>query len=598
MVTLALLVGTAGLFVMRTMYSGKVMPSVYVADVPVGGMTEAEALAAVEKRASTLLNSTIVFDYDGRQWTTTLADLGVQSDVSGSIDLAFAVGREEGAGDRIGTTIALARSDQVVPLKLAIDPRTVMSWTDGVTNDIGAKPRNARMVITEDAKIEVRDDVDGIIVDESRMMAIIQNSIESLTPYRGPLPISFKPADIHVADIQPELDALTKALSEPITIVYKQKEWTLQPADLVPFIVQDKRTDRPGYSFTLDDAALGQWMFEMIGDRINREPVNAQIAWDYEKNRLQAISDSSIGVKVLAGPLADNVITSFMSDHGNVEIPVRGIQPEIDDNNLDALGITTKLGVGTSSFYGSGDERRTNIHVGTAYLNGAIVRPGEEFSFNYAIGDITAEAGYVEAAVVDGERIGKDVGGGICQVSTTVFRAAFLAGFPITEWWPHLYRLDFYEQDGWTPGLDASILQEGPRETWGDFKFKNVTDGYLLIEAYVDGETDVVVLYGAETKWDVFVSEPWEGQKLLGEDQDDVEMVDPDLEPGTVKHTELRQDGLEISYQRVVKDNNGDVISDRIFYSRFEARGDVYKVSPDMVGESPAKDADERKDDE
>ncbi len=453
-VTLALLVGVAGLFAMRSMYSGKVMPSVYVADVAVGGMTRDEAQAAVEARSSALLSSTIVFDYDGRQWTTTLADLGVKSDVAGSVDTAFSVGREEEAGDRIGTTLDLARSDQVVPLKLAIDPSALATWSDTVTDDIGTKPRNARMVITEDAKVEVREDVDGIVVDEARMMAIIESSIASLTPYRGPLPVSYRPADIHVEDIQPELAALTTALSEPITIVYKKKDWTLQPTDLVPFIVQEKRTDRPGYSFTLDDAALGKWMFEMIGDRINRDPVNAQIAWDYEKNQLQAVTKSSIGVKVLAGPLADEVIGSFMGDHADVEIPVKGIAPEIDDNNLDALGITTKFGVGTSSFYGSGDERRTNIHVGTGYLNGAIVRPGEEFSFNYAIGDITAEAGYVEAAVVDGERIGKDVGGGICQVSTTVFRAAFLAGFPITEWWPHLYRLELLR----TRWLDAPDL--------------------------------------------------------------------------------------------------------------------------------------------
>ena len=79
---------------------------------------------------------------------------------------------------------------------------------------------------------------------------------------------------------------------------------------------------------------------------------------------------------------------------------------------------------------------------------------------------------------------------------------------PIGEWWPHLYRLKFYEYDGWTAGLDASILQSGPREDWGDFTFHNTTNGYLLIEAYVDGQTDVVKIYGPETGWDVYVSDP------------------------------------------------------------------------------------------
>jgi vancomycin resistance protein YoaR len=226
--------------------------------------------------------------------------------------------------------------------------------------------------------------------------------------------------------------------------------------------------------------------------------------------------------------------------------------------------------------------------VGTGYLNGTVVAPGEDFSFNDAIGDITEEAGYVEAAVVDGERIGKDIGGGICQVSTTVFRAAFLAGFPIGEWWPHLYRIPFYEYDGWAPGLDASILQSGPRESWGDFTFNNSTGSYILIEAYVQDQTDTVAIYGPETGWNVDVSEPREGDPILGDDQPDVEIVDTELPPGTVEQTELRQDGLEISYERVVTDASGTVVDDWVAYSRFAARGDVWKVSSDMAGQSPA----------
>ena len=78
-VTLILLIGVAGLVVVRTAYSGRVLPSVYVADIPVGGMSETDAYALVDQRASTLLNEVFVFDYDGRQWTTSLADLGVQA---------------------------------------------------------------------------------------------------------------------------------------------------------------------------------------------------------------------------------------------------------------------------------------------------------------------------------------------------------------------------------------------------------------------------------------------------------------------------------------------------------------------------------------
>ncbi len=112
--------------------------------------------------------------------------------------------------------------------------------------------------------------------------------------------------------------------------------------------------------------------------------------------------------------------------------------------------------------------------------------------------------GSSKSNVVDGERIGRDIGGGICQVSTTVFRAAFKAGLPITEWHPHRYRMSFYEQDDWPPGLDASILQpEGNPFGGGDFQFDNPSDSYLLIESYVDGPRVVIVLYGPELDYTV-----------------------------------------------------------------------------------------------
>jgi vancomycin resistance protein YoaR len=585
--TLLLLCAAVGLLAFRLLFSGQVLPSVYVEDVPVGGLSREEAYSLVDQRAASILNATFVFDYDGRQWTTTLAGLGLQADVRGTVDAAYNVGREAEAKDRLGSAIDVARGETVVPLKLTFNEGQVDAWVKSVTDQIDRRSQNAQIVVTN-GEVTVTEDVDGIIVDQRRLYAILENSLARLEPYRGPLPVTFSAASIREVDLEDGVAQLTAALGEPVTIRYKKKSWTLQPADLGQFVTTIPRTDGPGYDVTLDDAALGQWLLQLVGERINRDPVDAEVEWSTRKKEIVAKSESSVGVKMLAGPLADEVTKSFLGNHDEVEIPVRRLKPEIDSDHLDRLGITTKLATGSSAFYGSDENRATNIWVGTGYLDGTLVRPGEYFSFNNAIGDITAEAGYVEASVVDGVRIGKDVGGGICQVSTTVFRAAFLAGLPIGEWWPHLYRLAFYEYDGWTAGLDASILQEGPRSDWGDFTFLNSTDGYLLIDAYVEDQTNVVTIYGPETGWTVKVSEPWEGREILGDDEPDVETVDEDLDPGTMMQTEYRQDGLEISYQRIVTDSDGNVIDDWIAYSKFEARGDVWKVSPDMAGQSPA----------
>jgi vancomycin resistance protein YoaR len=172
-------------------------------------------------------------------------------------------------------------------------------------------------------------------------------------------------------------------------------------------------------------------------------------------------------------------------------------------------------------------------------------------------------------------------------VSTTVFRAALLAGLPIVEWWPHTYRLRGYEVDGWGPGYDASILQVGPDPAnWGDFKFENPSDSWMLVESWtVDGYV-VVNLYGPDLGYKVEFSETLVSEPLTTDE--DIEVVNPELDPGTIEQTEWPIDGFEVEFVRSVYDRNGELLYDRKFYTRFRERANVYQVSPDMEGESPA----------
>jgi len=315
------------------------------------------------------------------------------------------------------------------------------------------------------------------------------------------------------------------------------------------------------------------------------EASDAEVGWNGE--RLVSTVPSVDGATLRAGSLAELVQDSFLGGHGTVAAPVEIDKPTIDSNNLDALGIVTLLGRGSSNYSGSSDGRATNVEVGAALLNGTLIPPRGEYSFNNSIGHITEDKGFVEAQVILGEAIGSDIGGGICQVSTTVFRAAYFAGMPITEWWPHRWRIPFYEYDGWAPGLDASILQPTPDpSTWGDFRFENPTDSWLLVESWTDGVNVIVNLYGADLGWTVESDGPVMGEKFQVEP--DAEVVDPELEPGTIDQTEIAAIGEEVGHLRRVFDRDGSLLWERNFYTKFFPRGNVWKVSPDMKGKSPA----------
>src|SRR5690606_33302508 len=124
---------------------------------------------------------------------------------------------------------------------------------------------------------------------------------------------------------------------------------------------------------------------------------------------------------------------------------------------------------------------------------------GGEFSFNNLLGPITVENGFVEGTIIEGDFVATDIGGGVCQVSTTVFRAAANAGFQFSEWHPHSWRLAFYEADGSPPGYDGAIYQAPDWEL--DLRFTNPLDSWLLLTMVVEGESVHAHFYGRDNGW-------------------------------------------------------------------------------------------------
>jgi vancomycin resistance protein YoaR len=401
------------------------------------------------------------------------------------------------------------------------------------------------------------------------------------------LPVVTKETLVRVGDLEQAAERLRTALSRPVPLSYGQGSWTLTGAELSAFVVQRIDPTKRGaeaHVMSLDQAKLAIWLLERIGPDVEREPVNAVVGWNEGPVALEPSVD---GITLRAKELAQLVEAQFFGNHAPIILPVTITEPEVNSNNLGALGITMRLARG-DSYYGNGSEdRNTNVEIGTKLLNNTLIPPHATFSLNAAIGEITADKGYVESQVVEAERAGRDIGGGICQVSTTVFRAALLAGLPIVEWWPHTYRLRGYEVDGWGPGYDASILQAGPDPAnWGDFKFENPTDSWMLVESWtVDGYV-VVNLYGPDLGYKVEFSETYVSEPLTTDE--DIEVVNPELDPGTIEQTEWPIDGFEVEFVRSVYDRNGELLYDRKFYTRFRERANVYQVSPDMEGTSPA----------
>jgi vancomycin resistance protein YoaR len=435
--------------------------------------------------------------------------------------------------------------------------------------------------------VSIVPEVDGTVVDRLQARAVITGLLQNLQPGQAELPVKTRIASVRAADLEPARALLARAISHPLQVSSDGGSWTLSGGEIGQFVDQKvtaAQNGAPSIALSLDRDKLAPWLADRLAAQINRDPVDAVVGWNGE--RVVSVEQSVDGVRLDAAKLAEEVEGRFFGDGGTITAPVTYIKPKIDSGNLGALGITTLLGSGQSNYSGSNDGRATNVATGARLLNGTLIPPWGEFSFNGAIGLIDEEKGFVEAQVIDGENIGQDIGGGICQVSTTVFRAAYLAGMPITEWWPHRFRIGFYEYDGWKPGLDASILQPTTDPaTWADFKFENPSDSWMLVESWTDGVNVVVNIYGADLGYQVDTTGPTWGAKT--QMLQPSEVVDDKLDPGTIEEVQIGGIGEELSHYRVVRDRNGQVLWEGNFYTKYFPRGEVWKVSADMKGQAP-----------
>lgn len=319
-------------------------------------------------------------------------------------------------------------------------------------------------------------------------------------------------------------------------------------------------------------------ILRQLGDQINL-PVRDAL-FQFSGGRVTLFRPSSSGRAVNLAEttkrFAELLATVPQSSTSNLALPlvVDIINPSITTAQVNSFGIKELIGKGVSLFAGSAEGRIHNIVLAASRLNGILIKPGETFSFNDAVGDISAATGYQPAYIIKDGRTVLGDGGGVCQVSTTLFRAALNAGLPIVERYAHSYRVKYYEQGGFKPGLDATVYAP----TY-DLKFKNDTSAYVLIQTKVDLSVPSLTfeLYGTNDGrsaevidykiWDVTPPPP------------DLYQDDPTLPPGVTKQVDFAAWGAKTSFEYIVR-KNGQITIDKTFYSNFRPWQAVYLRGP------------------
>lgn len=303
-------------------------------------------------------------------------------------------------------------------------------------------------------------------------------------------------------------------------------------------------------------------------DAIDIEPVNA--SFEFEDGRVTDFTFSKDGKRVavekIEEQLRDNITPKLLTKINSltIPVPVETSKPDISTEEVNNLGIKELIGVGSSLFTGSIPNRIYNLTLAASKLDGVLIKPGEEFSFNKTIGDISTLTGYKQAYVIQNGRTVLGDGGGVCQVSTTLFRALLNAGLPITERNQHAYRVTYYEQD-LGPGIDAAIYTPNI-----DLKFKNDTKHHILIQTKVNPDYSSLTfeLYGTSDGRVSELSKPVISSQTPAPEP--LYQDDPTLPKGEIKQVDFAAPGAIVTFNRVVKRNGIEIIKET-FTSRYRA---------------------------
>jgi len=240
---------------------------------------------------------------------------------------------------------------------------------------------------------------------------------------------------------------------------------------------------------SLDEKPLAEFVND-LAVQFNKAPENAKFQAD-ENGKISAFSPSADGVN-LNTEKATQILTDYLKNNSNVkeiELPFDVTKPEISTDSANDLGINSLIGEGKSNFSGSPKNRIFNIKVAIKKFDGLIIKPGEEFSFVKILGEVDGEHGYLPELVIKQNKTELDFGGGICQVSTTTFRAAVYSGLKITARRNHAYPVAYYNPQG----FDSTVYVPYP-----DLKFINNTPANILIQVKIVGTELTFQFYGTD----------------------------------------------------------------------------------------------------
>jgi len=541
-------------------YARRIIPGIKVGSVSVGGRSYTSAKKKLESYEKSL-NKNLVFKYEDKEFIIKPEDISFAYDWDASITRAFEVGRTKNL--YVDTKDKLAGILKGLKIGAFYDYNNESLYNQFLTikGEIDKSAEDSKVVL-KDGELEITPSTTGRRIFEEGFYKVVADSFDYMRFGEKTLPVKTVKPRIVEDDLKDVLGEVEKYVFNPMKITFEDQVWKPKFSELLSFIEFTKENK---VELTINDATFEGYA-ESIAEDINRLPRGQVTLTDGARvTGFKIVQEGrEVDEKVFSKKFRD----AFFAVNDSVEVPVKKVG---EGANAESYGIYALLGEGKSKFNGSASARIHNLSLAAERTSGVLVPPGQIYSMSKSIGEVSAQTGYDIAYIIQEGRTVLGEGGGVCQTSTTLFRAVLNSGLPVVMRYPHDYRVGYYEIDS-PVGFDASIFQPSL-----DLQFRNDTPNYVLVQSAVDlpNMTLYFRIYGTPDGRTVEISKPVVTD--LVPPPTPLYQDDPTLLKGVVKQIDFSAWGSYVTFNRVVK-REDNVLYEDTFSSRYRPWRAIFLV--------------------
>ncbi|RRR74195.1 MAG: vanomycin resistance protein VanB [Candidatus Viridilinea halotolerans] len=561
-------------YALSLFFANQAMPGVTLQGEPVAGLTRTELNDRLGQRYASFLRHPVALVYGEQVWQLTLSDLGVRLDLDAAARAAVTAGRRGDPLVRLQELQQLYQGGGIdVAPRIIVDQQALQNYLLSLAPFVEQAPQNPALSLAAAHVL-------GTLGQPGKQLLVDATANDILLALR-----ELRPSQVAVRTrmLAPGVgdEALRAAetraqalLQTPIAMRRGEQIWLWEAerlAELLQVVVVDDRLELHTDIERLTRAVEG---LAQLVDTGTAEP-----RLRFADGVVQIVAEGRPGWRLdqaAAREQIANLLLSTTTTTRTLELPGAVIEPQITAERLDTLGITALVAEGRSSFSGSAAYRITNIEAGARRMDGVLIAPGEEFSFNRQLGEVDAANGFVEGYAIIGNRTQLEWGGGVCQVSTTVFRSAFWAGLPVTERHAHAFYISWYDRFGLGDYGDGQGLDAAIYTGVADLKFVNDTGHWLLMQAEIDAGNQILTvrLYGTPPDRQVSLEGPLVSNEVRAPAQP-IYVDDPTLPRGTLRQSDVARSGRDITIDRVIRQGEHE-LARQTFLTRFRAWPNIF----------------------